>query len=254
MAIARDIDDYQQAYAASDFEPTMARLRKRVLLAALARWRPRRVLEVGCADDALFNHHADFEHWCVVEPGAGFAALARQHAQRRGFGERVRVVQALLEDAGAELAGGDFDLILLSGLLHEVPQPAALLAATAALCTPATRVHVNVPNARSLHRLLALEMGLIDSIHAISDQQRALQQTRTYDLDTLSAACRDAGFAIEASGSYFIKPFTHRQMAGLARDGLLDERMLDGLCGLERHLPGLGAEIHVDLRLAAAGS
>ena len=31
--------------------------------------------------------------------------------------------------------------------------------------------------------------------------------------------------------------------------GMLDERMLDGLMGLEKHLPGLGSEIYLNLRV-----
>lgn len=251
MGAVRDIESYQNVYAASSFEPTQARLRKRKLLEVLRAWRPKRVLEIGCADDALFNHDDGFERFCVVEPGPAFAALARQHALRFGAG-RVHVVQACMEDAVAELAAEPFDCILLSGLLHEVRDTEPLLAAVAAVCRPHTRVHVNVPNARSLHRLLALEMGLIDELHAISDQQRSLQQHRTFDIDRLGALCERSGFEVLERGSYFVKPFTHRQMSQLQADGLLDERMLDGLYGLEKHMPGLGSEIFVHLRLRGA--
>lgn len=248
--MTRDIDDYQRAYAASDFEPTQALMRKRMLMALLARWKPRRLLEVGCGSDPLFGHYRDFERFCVVEPGADFA---RQATEAAGGDGRIRVVQAFMEDAVDALAGERFDGILLSGLLHEVPDPRRLLAATATLCEPGTQVHVNVPNARSLHRLLALEMGLITELHELSANQRTLQQPRTFDLDILTAMCTDCGFEVVDSGSYFVKPFTHRQMAQLQGIGLLDERMLSGLYGLERHLPGLGSEIFVNLRRAGAG-
>ncbi len=245
MNSLRDIEDYQRAYEASDFEPVQARMRKRMLLELLARWRPARVLEVGCGNDALFRHHDAFERFCVVEPGQAFAAMAREQA---GSDARIRVVQAFMEDAAEQLADERFDCILLSGLLHEVPDCHRFLAAVAALCGPATRVHVNVPNARSLHRLLALEMGLIGGLHELSANQRSLQQPRTFDIDSLSALCSDNGFKVTESGSYFVKPFTHRQMAQLQGIGLMDERMLDGLYGLERHLPGLGSEIYVNLQ------
>ncbi|WP_295645190.1 methyltransferase domain-containing protein [uncultured Methylibium sp.] len=248
MSSARDIDDYQRAYAASDFEPTQALMRKRMLLELLARWQPRRLLEVGCGSDPLFAHYRDFDRFCVVEPGAGFAQQATATADGDA---RVHVVQAFMEDAAGVLAAERFDCILLSGLLHEVPDCQPLLAAVASLCGPDTRVHVNVPNARSLHRLLALEMGLITELHELSANQRSLQQPRTFDLDILGELCRRCGFEVQESGSYFVKPFTHRQMAQLQGVGLLDERMLSGLYGLERHVPGLGSEIFVNLRCTA---
>ena len=251
MSTLRNIEDYQRAYEASDFEAVQARMRKRMLLALMSRWRPQRVLEVGCGSDALFNHHPAFERFCVVEPGSDFAEQARRQA---AGDRRIRVVQAFMEEAAQELAGERFDCILLSGLLHEVPDAGLLLAAVRPLCDSQTRVHANVPNARSLHRLLALEMGLIDDLHALSANQRSLQQPRTFDIDSLSGLCAEGGYEVLEAGSYFIKPFTHRQMAQLQGTGLMDERLLDGFFALEKHLPGLGSEIFVNLRLAPAGA
>lgn len=245
---ARDIDRYQAAYSSSEFEPVQAAMRKRMLLERLGGRCFDAVLEVGCGDDGLFNHWPHCCDWWVVEPGAHFASQARQHAACM---PHVHVVEALMEEARAALPRRCFDLILLSGLVHEVPSPEALLAAVRPYCAAHTLVHVNVPNARSFHRLLACEMGLIDDPHALSERQRALQQPRTFDLDSLAALCRDGGFEVTDSGSYFVKPFTHAQMAQLQRVGLLDERMLRGLCGMARHLPGLGSEIFVHLQVAA---
>jgi 2-polyprenyl-3-methyl-5-hydroxy-6-metoxy-1,4-benzoquinol methylase len=242
---ARDLADYEQAYVCSDFEAVQARLRKRQLLTTLDAWRPRNVLEVGCADDPLFTHWPAFERFVVVEPGASFARAARRAAQDDA---RVRIVEATLEDAATALRGETFDAVIASGLLHEVPDAVALLRALAAVCAPHTRLHLNVPNARSLHRLLALEMGLIGDLFERSDNQRRLQQPRTFDQERLAALCRETGFEVTEQGSYFVKPFTHAQMARLQSIDLLDERMLDGLWGLEKHLPGLGSEIFVHLR------
>lgn len=248
MQLVRDIARYERAYAASDFEPVQARLRKRKLLEVLNSWRPRRLLEIGCGDDALFNHYRDFDRFCVVEPGAAFARTAQDHA---GADARVRVVTAFMEDAVAALEGEDFDCIVLSGLLHEVPDVAPLLAGVAQLCRSTTRVHVNVPNARSLHRLLARAMGLIGDLQTLSPRQLDLQQQRTFELDSLVRVCERAGFEVFERGSYFVKPFTHAQMAQLRDVGMLDERLLDGLYALEADLPGLGSEIFVHLRCRA---
>lgn len=246
MVVVRDIASYERAYAGSDFEPVQARMRKRKLLEVLAAWRPRRVLEIGCGDDALFNHYHDFERFCVVEPGAAFARQAQENAAGDA---RIRIVRGFMEDAAGALEGESFDCILLSGLLHEVPDCAPLLASVAQVCAAGTRVHVNVPNARSLHRLLAREMGLIGALQTLSPRQQSLQQQRTFDLDALAGVCEQAGFEVFERGSYFVKPFTHAQMAQLQHSGMLDERMLEGLYGLERELPGLGSEIFVHLRL-----
>ena len=245
---ARNIGAYEQAYLSSDFEATQAAMRKRMLIQLLQAWQPRRVLEVGCGTDPLFSHWPSFEQWTVVEPGPRFAAMAREHA---GSDSRVEVIEATLEAAAAQIGSGRYDCILLSGLLHEIDDCGQLLEATRQLCGVDTRVHVNVPNARSLHRLLAQEMGLIPNLHVISDRQRQLQQHHTFDLDSLQRLCTAHGFSVLDSGSYFVKPFTHQQMAQLQGIGLLTPDLLDGLFRLERHLPGLGSEIYVNLQPGA---
>lgn len=250
MSAVRDIADYERAYAASEFEPVQARMRKRKLLEVLAGWQPQCLLEIGCGSDPLFNHYRRFERCCVVEPGATFARQARRQA---GGDARIRIVEAFIEEAAERLAGESFDCIVASGLLHEVPDCERVLAAIAHLCSPSTRVHVNVPNARSLHRLLALEMGLVDDLRELSPRQRELQQCRTFDIDGLAGMCTAAGFEVIERGSYFVKPFTHSQMARLQTAGVLDAPMLDGLYALERHLSGLGSEIFVHLRRTPRG-
>jgi hypothetical protein len=65
-------------------------------------------------------------------------------------------------------------------------------------------------------------------------------------MESLAAVCESFGFAVVDRGSYFVKPFTHSQMARLHSNGFLDSSMLDGLFRLTRHLPDLGSEIYVN--------
>lgn len=245
----RDIDQYQKAYAGASFEPTQALMRKRVVLDQLNRWRPRRLLEIGCGNDSIFNHYGRFDQCVVIEPGAEFAAYAREQAANDG---RITVVEDFAENVAfsGRLQNKSFDVVLVSGLLHEVSDPVSLMAGVALLVGPEGHVHVNVPNARSLHRLLAFEMGLINDLHEMSGRQIALQQHRTYDMKSLKDFCQRLGFQVTGSGSFFIKPFSHDQMSLLSEVGILDQKMLNGLMKLEKHLPGLGSEIYVNLKLA----
>jgi hypothetical protein len=55
------------------------------------------------------------------------------------------------------------------------------------------------------------------------------------------------GFEVLAKGSFFIKPFTHAQMASLQETGFLSEKMLDGLYRLSDRFPANGSEIWMDL-------
>jgi protein-L-isoaspartate O-methyltransferase len=243
----RDIAEYERAYRDSGFEAVQARFRKRLLLGLLERLRPERVLEVGCGLDSLANHWTAAARFVVVEPGKGFAQAARNDLADRAD---VEVIEAKIEDVEAR-ALGPFDLILVSSLLHEAPDPGAILATLHGIADGGAVVHVNVPNANSFHRLLAVEMGLIQDATAMSDMQRKLQQQRVFTQQSLAALAKAQGFEVTEAGSYFVKPFTHDQMQRLQADGVMTPQMLEGLWGMARYMPDLGSEIFVNLRRAS---
>ncbi|MDO5056413.1 MAG: methyltransferase domain-containing protein [Lautropia sp.] len=245
----RDMARYEKAYAESSFEPVQARMRKQVVLEQLRLWQPASVLEVGCGADPLFNHYRQFARMVVVEPGRGFSEIAREQA---AGSPRIHIIEDFLENAieSGALTGEHFDCVIVSGLLHELHDPGQLLRVLHRVVGADCRLHVNVPNARSLHRLLAFEMGIVNDIHEISGRQESLQQNHTFDIKSLKALCVASGYRVIEEGSFFVKPFTHAQMYLLSEIGLLDERMLTGLMRLEKHLPGMGSEIFVNLMTA----
>ena len=65
-------------------------------------------------------------------------------------------------------------------------------------------MHVNVPNAHSLHRLLAVEIGLIEDPFELSSTQKQMQQHSTFGLDSLAELLCQQGFEVQSSGGYFI--------------------------------------------------
>lgn len=241
----RDLDKYQTDYINLPFEPHHVRYRKRKVVECLRKHRARRILEVGCGVDPLFMSFADFETLDVVEPSAAFFEIAEQSTAGM---RNVRLHRGTLEENAQQLSGHSFDFILLSSLLHELQDPRGLLCSVRALCDATTLVHIVVPNAKSLHRLLALEMGLIDSIYRLSSTQHRMQQHTSFDLCSLSELVTSCGFSVVESGTFFIKPFTHAQMAELLKCGFLTEQMLDGLYGLSAHLPEFGSELFINAK------
>lgn len=240
----RDLDDYAQQFAQLPFEPIQSSYRRKLVLSRIARHAPARLLEVGCGDAPLFTDLQGI-HTTVVEPTEVFFENAAYLAKGRADRE---VVAGRLEEV--DFGPARFDMIVVSCLLHEVEAPQALLSRVRALCTPQTVVHVNVPNARSLHRQFAVAMGLIERVEALSATQRTMQQRATYDPATLDAELGRAGLRATDRGSLFIKPFTHAQMQRLVDDAFLTPAMLDGLDRLAADLPQLGSEIWCDARLA----
>ena len=244
----RDLDDYVRQYRDLPFEGLQLGHRRRHVLARIAAHRPTGVLEVGCGDAPLFPDLPGLR-CAVVEPAASFAEGARRLAEGN---PAVAVLERPIEDVAPGELGEPFDVVVLSGVLHEVTDPQAVLTAIAGLLAPAGVLHVNVPNAGSLHRRLAVAMGLIPDLGTTSQIQRAMQQRGIYDRTTLDEELVRAGFGVVARGGILVKPFTHAQMQHLVDDGFLTDPMLDGLDRLAEELPELASEIWADARRAAA--
>lgn len=238
----RDLVDYVAQYRGLPFEPLQIAFRRRRVLARVAAHAPRRLLEIGCGESPLFLDLPGMDA-VVVEPAPPFAENARRLAAGR---PGITVVEEHAEQLQAGSLGGPFDMVVVSCLLHEVPDPQRLLAAAHGFCAAGGVVHVNVPSARSLHRLLAVAMGLIPDPATESETQRTMQQRGVYDAAGLEGELTRAGFEIRHRGSIFVKPFTHAQMQHLVDEDFLTPQMLDGLDALAQLLPDLGSELWVD--------
>jgi SAM-dependent methyltransferase len=246
-----DLERYAERYTAQyelhSFETVLVRIRRRHVTRWLSQYGARRILEVGCGLEPLFPHYDEFEAWRTVEPVARFAGRARELAAGDA---RVEVREGRLEEQANSIAGEDFDFIVVSGLLHEVSRPADLLDAVRSLCSDTTVVHSNVPNMSSFHRLLALEMGLIEDVFEPSGMDRAFERHGRFDSQQFSELLTGAGFRIIESGSYFVKPFTNEQMDAVLRTGVFSARLLDGLDGMVKYMPDHGCELYANARRA----
>jgi len=240
----RNLGDYEVQFEKMAFEPVQASYRRRKVLAEIGKVGPASLLEVGCGMEPLFTELNGMQV-TVVEPVRKFCEHALNLADGRG--DR-HILQGRLEDV--TIPAVPFDMIVVSGLLHEVEDPQTLLSRVRLLCAPHTTVHINVPNARSLHRLWAVAMGIIQSPTQLSDNQLSLQQRATYDIHSLIADVNQAGFEVIEHGSLFVKPFTHAQMQHLINSGFMTRELLDGLDKLTNDLPELGSELWCNLKLA----
>ncbi len=246
-----DIEQYAKQYAAQyaddSFETRLVAVRRQHVLRWLELQNARRVLEVGCGLEPLFSHYRPFDAWRIVEPVPEFARHALDLA---ADDQRIHVSEGFLEDQSPTMAGEDFDFIVVSGVVHSVPDPGRLLNAVRLLCAERTIVHFNVPNMLSFHRLLALEMGLIEDVFEPSEMDRAYGHHRRFDRRRFVEMLESAGFRVVESGTYFVKPFTHDQMDAILRTGAFPPALIDGLARMIRYMPEHGCELYANVRKA----
>ncbi|MEK9569746.1 MAG: class I SAM-dependent methyltransferase [Paracoccaceae bacterium] len=239
----RDLDKYSKSYSDLEFENEIIKYRRLAVLERIDHYFPMHILEVGCGLEPLFLHLPTQMHVTVVEPTKAFYENADLKSQ--GF-ENAQVLHTKLEDACLET---QFDMIIVSCLLHEIEDQTAFLKKLHNISCDNTIIHINVPNAMSMHRRLAVSMGLISSSYEISETQKKMQQSHPpFDSKSLKYFLTTHNFKVCNFGGYFIKPFTHTQMMQLLHAGVANEMVLDGLFELGTEMPELASEIWVDCK------
>lgn len=246
----RNLSKYAEDYSQQPFDETHLRFRRIKLIEQIKEYQHERILEISCGKRPFFQDFTDFEELIIVEPTNAFyknaTGLLRNDPK---IDSKVVVMNDYFENVIDKLSTYKLDFIILSNVLQEIEDVSSFLKGLYKICQKDTIVHIVVPNAKSFHRLLAFEMGIIDSVYQLSDRNILLQQMTVFDLESLSQLLLKNGFSIIEKGSSFIKPFTHLQMHDILKHNIINENTLDGLYKMEQYMPELGAEIFVNCKI-----
>ena len=151
------------------------------------------------------------DRYVIVDAAPAIVASFREQMAPLPAG--LQLVEALFEEVAESL--GLFDAIEAGFILEHVDDPSLVLRRMRRFIAPAGRMFVAVPNARSLHRLLGHEAGLLDDVFTLSDADRALGHQRYFDVESLSALAEQNGWRVDAQAGLLLKPFTTGQLAAL---------------------------------------
>jgi SAM-dependent methyltransferase len=236
----KELTSYEKNYKNLPFEDILREFRVNNVVDTLRNFEHSQFLEIGCGPFPLFNKIVDFDNMLVLEPSKEFYEIAKTQSKDN---DKIKIINDSIENYTDKLQNYTFDFIVIGGFLHEISNPDIVLKSIRSLCSVNTVVYSFVPNANSFHRLLAFEMGLIESIYQKSEQDKLFEREKVYDMDEFNKLFTINGFNILKSGSYFIKPFSHGQMNKLLENGIIDKRVINGLEKMKKYMPNLGAEL-----------
>lgn len=97
------------------------------------------------------------------------------------------------------------DCLLAAHVFEHVDDPAGLMAHLRTWLRPGGTLIGVVPNAESLHRRLAVRMGLQEQLDSLSPRDHMVGHQRVYTIDRLSAEMTSAGFEVAAVTGWFLK-------------------------------------------------
>lgn len=240
--------DYEKDYSSlvNGFEKYKVIYRRKKVLEIIDFFQPKSILEIGCGLDPLFCHVVGGQLFTIVEPSEKFYENARRLSMEK---ENITCIKGFFEEEVNKIVGKKYDMVICSGLLQEVPDPIKLINAIKLVCDKNTVVHINVANMYSVHRLLGVELGILTDIFEQSEANKRLQQNTNFDMSRLQKMVEDSGLKIAEKGSYFVKPFSNDQMETMIEQHIIDDKVLEGLYNLSKHMPQFGSEIYVNCRI-----
>jgi SAM-dependent methyltransferase len=182
------------------------------------------ILEMGSGDDQWTQQIiARFGHSHVVD---GSQTLI--DAAKKKYGSKLTAYHSLFENFKPKRK---FDTIISSWVLEHVENPAQVLAVATKWLKPKGHIFVIVPHANSLHRRLAVAMGLLRKTDELGPSDVQLGHRWVFTIPLIEAAIGEAGLQIVSKRGLLSKPLPQGMMTGFS------DALLEGLMKLGDELP-----------------
>jgi SAM-dependent methyltransferase len=195
-----------------------------------------KVIELGCGKGDVTEKLAQrCQKLIVVEAAEANIAIARNRLKERSNVEFYRSLWQDFDYAAADIS----DIVFFMGLQYlDHEETLSFLRKIRSFLRPQGRLHVVVPNAKSLHRRIAYCMNLVKDVHELSERHQLLGHTRIYDKEMLFGELKECGFDVLHWEGIFLKPLPNDMMASL------DRSVIYGLYQIGRELPDYCAHIY----------
>ncbi|MBE8158820.1 MAG: class I SAM-dependent methyltransferase [Betaproteobacteria bacterium] len=130
-------------------------------------------------------------------------------------GEKITVKCELFENFSPE---EQYDCVLATHVLEHADAPVALLKRIKTWLAPGGKIIIIVPNKESIHRRLAVLMGLQPALDTLGERDNLVGHRRVYSLETLQKDAQAAGLAAVDSAGFFLKTIPNSMMLGYSRE------------------------------------
>jgi len=168
-----------------------------------------RVLDLGIGDGIIFQELVEF----IGNSGGGLVTVEGSQDIVEKFSHLessyVQIICSRFEDLSIN---DGFDVILASHVLEHVDDPVTLLTNLNSLLKVNGVLVGVVPNRESLHRRVAVAMGIQDELDSLSARDHMVGHQRVYSLVSLVSDLDKAGFEIDSHRGFFVKPLANSQM------------------------------------------
>ena len=186
-------------------------------------------LELGTGDGAMTKFlRKKFETLTIVD-------AAEELLEVIPNGPDLVKVHALFEDFKP---AHKFDTIVMEHILEHVDKPVEILKLAKSWLKDDGVLIIGVPNAKSIHRLAGVRMGLLKSEFDLNERDHMVGHRRVYSWETLRKDLEAADLKIEHMDGVFLKPVSNGQI-----DQNWSPEMIESFYLLGKDFPQNAAEI-----------
>lgn len=240
MVRSRNLDDEFKDNDNRNYQYSFDRIIREKLI---ARWLrhldpSRPSLEMGSFDGSMTGQLLD--HLPVIDVVEGSEHLC--DIVRGKFEGRVRVHQAFFEDFTPSTLYRQ--VFLVHGLEH-LDDPESVLRKAATWLEKDGVILIAVPNAHALSRLLAVEMGIVDSPESVTEGERLHGHRITFTEETLRAVVERAGLQIIEQGGVILKTLANFQFDLALDQQIIDESYISACDALSLQFPKFSSSLFV---------
>lgn len=138
-----------------------------------------------------------------------------------------------------------FDAIEMGFVLEHVDDPGQVISHFKQFLNPDGIIFISIPNAKSLHRLIGYEAGLLKDMYQLSQYDLELGHQRYFDLDSIQTLVSNCGLKIGKTAGLMLKPITGKQMEELQ----WEENIFNALLTIGEKYPEISNCIYLEASL-----
>lgn len=159
----------------------------------------------------------------AVDGSIDFIKIAKNRV--KNF-ENVKFIESYFEELSL---AQNFSCLILHHILEHIKDPLFLLSKLNSLLTKEGIIAISVPNANSLSRLLAVKMGLLNSIYDLTENDKKHGHFRVYDWQMLENQISNCGLDIVGRHGLSLKLFSDKQNIEMLDTKIIGEEQIKGL-------------------------
>lgn len=163
------------------------------------------IMELGYGEGNVTKALVDRGYQPTVLDGAGILL----EKAKRIHGDKIITQHGLFENFAPEQK---YDRVLATHVLEHVDEPVALLNHIKTWLNPNGKIIIIVPNKESIHRQLAVLMGLQPQLDSLGKRDVLVGHQRVYSLTTLEEDVRAAGLKVTETAGFFLKALPNSMM------------------------------------------